>query len=81
MIGDYNTAATGRLLFVNTVFDSKTSGLDGIVEDGGVFVVADSADEHDAVGGGNILSSARGVLGSATGNQFGGVVVEEIFVD
>lgn len=81
MIGDYNTTSSGGLFLVNTVFDAETSGLDGIVQDSSVFVIADSSKEYDAVGWENVLGSTSGVLGAASGNQFGGVVVEEVFVD
>lgn len=81
MIGDYNTTSSGGLFLVNTVFDAETSGLDGIVQDSSVFVIADSSKEYDAVGWEDVLGSTSGVLGAASGNQFGGVVVEEVFVD
>lgn len=81
MVSDHNTTASGGLSFVNTVFNTETGGLDSIVQDGGIFVVADSAKEYNAVGRENVLGSTSSVLGSTSGNQFGGVVVEEIFVD
>lgn len=51
------------------------------MQDGGVFVVTDSAEEDDAVGWENVLGTTSGILGTASCDQFGGVVVEEIFID
>lgn len=81
MVSDHNSTASGGLGLVNAVFNAETGGLDSIVQDGGIFVVADSTEEYNAVGWENVLGSTSSVLGSTSGNQFGGVVVEEILVD
>lgn len=81
MVCDHDTATTCWLLGVNAVLDAETCLLDGVVEDGGVFVVADTAEVDGGVGWEEVLGAASGVLGSAAGDQFGGVVVEELFVD
>lgn len=79
--GDDNTATAGGDLGVDAVLDAETGGLDGILEDGGVLVVADTAEVDDGVGREDVLGTASGVLGSAAGNQLGVVVVEEVLVD
>lgn len=73
--GDDGTAATSLLLGVDTVLDTEASGLDGIVEDGGVLVVAGTADVDDAVGREDVLGTSGAVLGSTTGDELGIVVV------
>lgn len=75
---DDNTATAGADLGVDTVLDAEASLLDSIVEDGSVLVVADTAEVDDAVGREEVLSTAGGVLGSATGDQLSIVVLEEV---
>lgn len=79
--GDDGAAAARGLLGVDTVLDAEAGGLDGIVEGGGVFVVANAAEVDNTVGGQNVLSAAGAVLGGAAGNQLGLVVVEEVLVE
>lgn len=81
MIGNNHTAASSGFLGINSVFDPQTSGLDSVVQDGGILVVANTTEEDDGVGRKHILCTTSGILGSAAGNQFCGVVVQEVFVD
>jgi hypothetical protein len=68
MAGDDDSTSSCRLLWVDAVFDSEPGGLDGVVEDGGVFVVADSTQVDYAVGREHVLRSSGGVLRSTAGN-------------
>ena len=78
---DDDTATAGGDLGVDTVLDAETGLLDGIVEDGGILVVTDTTEVHDAVGGEHVLRATGSVLGGTTGDQLGVVVVEELLVD
>lgn len=78
---DDHTAPTGRLRGLDTVLDAQAGLLDGILKDGGVLVVANTAEVHDAVVGQQVLGTASGVLGGAAGDQLGLVVVEEFLVE
>lgn len=78
---DDGTAAASLLLRVDTVLDTEASGLDGIVEDGRVLVVASTADVDDAVGREDVLGTSGTVLGSTTGDELGIVVVEKVLVE
>lgn len=79
--GDDDAASAGGLLLVDAVLDTQAGGLDGIVQGGGVLVVADAAEVDDAVGGQDVLGATGGVLGSTTGNELGVEVVEEVLVE
>lgn len=79
--GDDNAASAGGLLLVDAVLDTQAGGLDGIVQGGGVLVVADAAEVDDAVGGQDILGATGGVLGSTAGDELGVEVVEEVLVE
>jgi hypothetical protein len=79
--GDDNAAAAGGDLGVDTVLDAQTGLLAGIAEDGGILVVADTAEVDDAVLGQDVLGTTGRVLGGAAGNQLGIVVVEEVLVE
>lgn len=81
LASDNDTAATGLLLGVDTVLDAQTSLLHSIVENGGVLVVTGTTEVNDAVGGQDVLSTTSGVLGGATGDELGVVVVEEVLVE
>jgi hypothetical protein len=76
-----DTAATCLLLLINTVLDAKAGLLDGIVENGCVFVVSYTAEVDDGVRGQNVLCSTSSVLCSSTSNEFCIVVVQEVFVE
>lgn len=78
---DDDAAAAGFHLGVDAVLDSQADLLDGIVQDGRVLVVTDTAGEHDAVGRQHVLRTPGGVLGSAASNQLGVVVVEQVLED
>lgn len=78
---DDNTASAGRVSLIDTVLDTQAGGLDGILEDGSVLVVADTAEVDDAVGGQDVLGATGGVLRSAAGNELCVKVVEEVLVD
>ena len=79
--GDDNTAPPSGHLGVNAVLDTEADVADGIVKDGGVLVVADTADVDDAVGGQHVLGAAGRVLGRAASDQLGVVVVQEVLVE
>lgn len=78
---DDDGAAAGGLLGVDAVLHAETGLLDGVVQDGGVLVVADAAQEDDAVGRQHVLRSAGGVLGGAAGDELGVEVVQQVLVD
>ncbi len=79
--GDDNTAATGRVLRVDAVFDAEASLLICLLEDGGVLVVTDAAYVDNGAIWKNVLGTASSVLGSSTGDKLGVVVVEEVLVE
>jgi hypothetical protein len=79
--GDNNTASASWLLGVNTVLDTETGSLDGILQDGRVLVVTDTTEVDDAVGGEDVLGTTGGVLRSTSGNELGVEVVEQVLVD
>lgn len=78
---DHDTAAAGLLLLVDSVLDPETGLLDGIVEDGSVLVITDTAQVDDGVRRKDILGAPGSVLGSTAGNELCGIVVQEILVD
>jgi hypothetical protein len=77
---DDGAAATGLLLGVDAILDSQARGLDSIVQNGGVLVIASTTEVDDAVGGEDVLGTAGGVLGSSASDELGVVVVEELLV-
>lgn len=79
--GDDDTAAASLLLGVDAVLNAQASLLDSIVQDSRVLVITGTAEVDDAVGGQDVLGTAGGVLGGATGNELGVVVVEKVFVE
>lgn len=79
--GDDGAAAASLLLGVDAILDSQASGLDGIVEDGGILVVTGTADVDDAVRGEDVLGTSGAVLSSTAGDELGIVVVEEVLVE
>lgn len=81
MAGDDGAAAASLLLGVDAILDSQASGLDGIVEDGGILVVTGTADVDDTVGGEDVLGTSGAVLSSTAGDELGIVVVEEVLVE
>ena len=76
--GDDNAATTGLFLGIDAVLDAETGGLNGIVKNGRVLVVAGAADVDDAVRGEDVLGTTGRVLGSSAGDELGVVVVEEV---
>lgn len=79
--GDDHAATAGRLRRLDAVLDAQAGLLDGVLEDGGVLVVANAAQVHDAVVGQQVLGAAGGVLGGAAGDQLRLVVVQEVLVE
>lgn len=75
MVCDNDSAASCRLLGINTVLDTETSLLDCIVENGSIFVVANTAKEDNAVGWEKVLSTTGGVLRSTSCDELGRIVV------
>jgi len=81
MPGNHNTAASGFLLFVNSVFDAETSSFYSIVKDSRVFVVANTAEIDDGVVREDVLGAASCVLCSTSSDELCRVVVKEVLVD
>jgi hypothetical protein len=81
MARNNDAAAAGLLLLVNAVFDSETSLLHRIVQDGSVLIISDAAKEDSRIWWEKVLGSASGILSSSSGDQLGRVVVQEVFVD
>lgn len=79
--GDDDTAAAGGLGGLDAVLDAEAGLLDGVLEDGGVLVVADAAEVDDAVVREDVLGAAGGVLGGAAGDELGLEVVQQVLVD
>lgn len=79
--GDDDAAAAGGLGGLDAVLDAEAGLLDGVLEDGGVLVVADAAQVDDAVVGQDVLGAAGGVLGGAASDELGLEVVQQILVD
>lgn len=78
--GDDDAAAARGLGGLDAVLDAEAGLLDGVVQDGGVLVVADAADVDDAVVGQQVLGAAGRVLRGAAGDELRVVVVEEVLV-
>lgn len=78
---DDHTAPSRRLGRLDAVLDTQTGLLDGILEDGGVLVIANTSQIHDAVFGQDVLGTTGGVLGGAARDQLRLEVVEQVFVD
>lgn len=76
MTSDNDSTSSSLLLLVNTVFNSETSGLYSVVQDGGILVVSNTTEIDGRVGGEEILGAASGVLGSTAGDELCRVVVE-----
>lgn len=76
---DHTTSAS-RLRGLDAVLDTQTGLLDGVAQDGGVLVVADTAQVDDAVVREQVLGAAGRVLGRAAGDQLRIVVVEQLLV-
>lgn len=79
--GDDDTAAAGGLRGLDAVLDAETGLLDGVLEDGGVLVVADAAEVDDAVVRQDVLGATGGVLCGAAGDELGLVVVQQVLVE
>lgn len=79
--GDDDAAAAGGLGGLDAVLDAEAGLLDGVLEDGGVLVVADAAQVDDAVVRQDVLGAAGGVLSSAAGDELGLEVVQQVLVD
>lgn len=77
---DDHTTPARRLRWLDAVFNAQTSLLNGIFENGGILVVANAAQVHNAVVRQEVLGSAGSVLGGTTGDQLGLVVVEKLLV-
>lgn len=79
--GDDDTAAAGGLGGLDAVLDAEAGLLDGVLEDGGVLVVADAAQVDDAVVREDVLGATGGVLGGTAGDELGLEVVQKVLVD
>lgn len=78
--GDDGAAAAGGDAGVDAVLDAQAGGLDGVVQDCGVLVVAGTTEVDDAIGGQDVLGTAGRVLGGAAGNELGVVVGQQVLV-
>ncbi|KAL1838012.1 hypothetical protein VTJ49DRAFT_3135 [Mycothermus thermophilus] len=78
---DNDTATTRGHLGVDAVLHAQAGLLAGVAQDGGILVVAGTAEVDDAVGRQNVLGAAGRVLGGAAGDQLGIVVVEKVLKD
>ncbi len=78
--GDDGAAAAGGGVGVDAVLDAQADLLDGVPQDGGVLVVADAAEVHDAVRRQHVLGAAGRVLRRAAGDQLRVVVVQQLLV-
>lgn len=78
---NHHTTPSGGLRRLNAVLDTEASLLHGILEDGGVLVVADAAQVDNAVVGQHVLGTSGCVLGGAAGDELGVVVVEQLLVE
>jgi hypothetical protein len=79
--GDDDTAAAGGLGGLDAVLDAEAGLLDGILEDGGVLIVTNTAEVDDAVVREDVLGATGGVLGGTAGDELGLVVVQQVLVD
>lgn len=79
--GDDDTTTAGGLGRLDAVLDAEAGLLDGILEDGGVLIVANAAQVDDAVFGQDVLGATGGVLGGTAGDELGLVVVQKVLVD
>lgn len=77
---DDNTAATSLLGRLDTVLDTEASGVDSVLHNGGVLVIASAAEVDDAVGGQDVLGTTGRVLSGTTSDELGLVVVQKVFV-
>lgn len=78
--GDDGAAAAGGGLGVDAVLDAQADLLDGVAQDGGVLVVADAAEVHDAVGRQDVLGAAGRVLRRTARDQLRIVVIQQLLV-
>lgn len=67
--GDDDAAAARGLRGLDAVLDAQAGLLARVLEDGGVLVVADAAQVHDAVGRQHVLRAARRVLRRAARDE------------
>jgi hypothetical protein len=81
MASDYNSASTGRLDIIHMVFCMKPFLLTGLLENIGILIAANAADIKNRVGRKHILSPTGGILCSSSWNQFGVVVLDEVFIE
>lgn len=79
--GDNDTAAAGGLGGLDAVLDTEAGLLDGVLEDSGILVVADTTEIDDAVVREDVLGATGGVLGGTTGDELGLEVVQQVLVD
>jgi hypothetical protein len=75
-----DTTLAGGNLGVDTVLDAEADLLDGVLQDGGVLVITDTAQVDDGVGGQDVLGAAGRVLGGTTGDELGVEVGQQVLV-
>lgn len=79
--GDDDTAAASGLGGLDAVLDAEAGLLDGVLENCGVLIVADTAQVDDAVVREDVLGATGGVLGGTAGDELGLEVVQEVLID
>lgn len=79
--GDDDAAPPRGLAGLDAVLDAEAGLLDGVLEDGGVLVVANAAQVDDAVVRQQVLGATGRVLGGTAGDQLRFEVVEQVLVD
>lgn len=78
--GDDDTATSGWVVSIDAILNTETGLLVGLLESSGVLVVADAANVNNRLLGENVLCATGSVLGSATSDELGIEVVEEVLV-
>lgn len=69
------------MLAVDEVLGSHACGIVLLAQDVGVLIFAHAADVDGRFGREDVLGAPCGILGGAAGEEDGGAVVEEVFVD
>ena len=78
---NHHTAASRGMLRVVQIPRREAGLLVALVEDLGILVFADGAEEDDAIVGQHVLCTAGGVLGGAAGEELGVAVLDQFFED
>lgn len=79
--GDDDTTATGGGLLIVKVLGLDTSLLADVLEGLTVLVLADTANVEDRLGGQDVRGTTGGVLRSASGDEDGLVVLDQVLIE